>query len=341
MSKKKSVKRGKSSKKTTKRAKILESEHAGFWKRTLAFTVDLLIIIVFLLIISTIGKNYFITMGENLWYLALLFGGIYFMLGDSFLGKGQTIGKKLFNIRLVKKDGKFLSTRNAFGRYLVISIIIFQTGFSKTFSTDIISYMIADTFFQLVSIFLLISNVSLLIFNRDKRGFIDYISNSLVVKSKKSEDVKVPKLDTFLEGFHHHHIAFTVTSFIVTFCVVGLLVISLHTMYYVESNNLDDLFENMEKDLDLENLGMQRYELIVNKDVKKSLFISSYLTPEEFLDIAHKEEKALEILSYIANSDAILNDFDSVTIQYRTGYDMVLVSNKVQEHTTYNLNKRE
>src|SRR6185503_18226266 len=110
---------------TTTRA-AATTEKAGWWTRALAILIDLLGI----LILSSIASSIIwgdATAGSP---LNLLICAAYCTYFWSERGKGQTLGSRSLNIRVVKTDGTYLDPVGAFLRFigLVFAMLIFFVG---------------------------------------------------------------------------------------------------------------------------------------------------------------------------------------------------------------------
>ena len=92
------------------------AEKVGFWSRFLAFLIDA----IGLGVIGNILSRGDVGGGTG---LQTLLGVIYFCYFWSSYGKGQTLGMRALNVRVVKTDGSYLDVVGAFLRYvgLVIS----------------------------------------------------------------------------------------------------------------------------------------------------------------------------------------------------------------------------
>ena len=105
----------------------------GFWERALAYVVDGFVLLVPTVIVNLIVNNQSTGLGVNLLVSLGYFG--YFW---SSAGGGQTIGMRLFGLRVVRDDGTPLSIVGAIVRWfgLVISILalgigVFWVAFTK------------------------------------------------------------------------------------------------------------------------------------------------------------------------------------------------------------------
>ena len=114
---------------TTTMSAVSTSEKAGWGTRALAILIDLIgIEIVAGAISSILGGGPASSQHQG---LSLLFQAIYFTYFWSAAAKGQTIGSKALNIRVVKTDGSFLDYTGAFLRFIgfVISAVALLLGF--------------------------------------------------------------------------------------------------------------------------------------------------------------------------------------------------------------------
>lgn len=102
------------------------TERAGWWTRVLAILIDLLGV----LIVSSVASSILwgdATAGSP---LNLLLCAAYCTYFWSASGKGQTLGSRSLNIRVVKTDGTYLDPVGAFLRFigLVFGTLIFFVG---------------------------------------------------------------------------------------------------------------------------------------------------------------------------------------------------------------------
>lgn len=104
------------------------AEKAGWWTRALAIIIDSIGIgIIAAAIASILGGDATGTQSQG---LSTLFQAVYFTYFWSAAGKGQTLGSRALNIRVVKTDGSYLDYVGAFLRFIgfFISCIVFLIG---------------------------------------------------------------------------------------------------------------------------------------------------------------------------------------------------------------------
>src|SRR5690348_3290077 len=113
---------------TTTMPMAATTEKAGWWTRFLAILIDFIALgIVTSILTSILYQGADPTSNSG---LSTLLGVIYYVYFWSSYGKGQTLGSRALNIRVVKTDGSYLDLVGAFLRYvgLVISCIAIFIG---------------------------------------------------------------------------------------------------------------------------------------------------------------------------------------------------------------------
>ncbi len=133
---------------------------AGFWMRFWAFLADLLIIFsingILLSPLKMINEGLEIYI--SIWTVSGILGAIVFYLYFLILTKklGQTMGKMIFGLKVIRADRKPLQWTD----------LIFR---------EVITRFIYKTFFFLNLLYLIVA------FNKEKKGFHDMVGNTRVV----------------------------------------------------------------------------------------------------------------------------------------------------------------
>ena len=107
---------------------IATAEKASWGTRALAILIDAIGIgIIAAAVSSILGAD---TQSRQYQGLSILLQAAYFTYFWSAAGKGQTLGSRALNIRVVKTDGSYLDYGGAFLRYIgfVISCVAFFLG---------------------------------------------------------------------------------------------------------------------------------------------------------------------------------------------------------------------
>jgi uncharacterized RDD family membrane protein YckC len=157
---------------------------AGFWRRLLAFLIDVTLIGFVGLILGTIFFDTFASMGGWGRLVGYSIGLLYFGIANSSVGDGQTIGKKLLKLRVVSSNGELLSMGRSFLRYSILTIPYFLNGLILPTPDSISAQILLNLFLGLVVIGLGLSTVYLFIFNRKTRQSVhDLVTNTFVTSS--------------------------------------------------------------------------------------------------------------------------------------------------------------
>ena len=107
---------------------IATTEKAGWGTRALAIIIDAIGIgILAGAVSSVLGGD---VSSRQYQGISTLFQAVYFTYFWSAAGKGQTLGSRALNIRVVKTDGSYLDYPGAFLRFigLIISVVVFFLG---------------------------------------------------------------------------------------------------------------------------------------------------------------------------------------------------------------------
>lgn len=160
---------------------------SGVGKRFLAFIIDLAILNL------TFGLVYLILMFINYTYIDFIIVFIiifllYFTIGDSILCNGQTVGKKLLKLQVVKLDGSNIGIGIALGRAFYVSVLYFHFYYYASLTNYLHDYLpklaiiLITTF---VIAFVLFSTTVFCAFNHYRQAIQDVLFKSLVVVKGK------------------------------------------------------------------------------------------------------------------------------------------------------------
>ena len=108
-------------------AAVATDNKAGFWVRFVAYVVDVIVLVVIEVIVAAVlfGGDFASAQLVN-----ILISLAYLLYFWSSYGGGQTVGMRLFNLKVVKTDGSELTLVNALVRYvgLIIAAIPLLIG---------------------------------------------------------------------------------------------------------------------------------------------------------------------------------------------------------------------
>lgn len=164
---------------STGEAPVAVSYTAGFWRRSAAFIVDVLLLGIVGVLVGWALFDVFARMGGYGRLLGFAVALSYFGVMNSALCGGQTLGKRLLGVRVVGKDGALLTLPQSLLRYSVLGIPFFLNGapFNSEVMLSPLSYVLSLLVMGgIVSIFYLY------LFNRKgRRSLHDLAVGSTVV----------------------------------------------------------------------------------------------------------------------------------------------------------------
>ena len=147
-------------------------------------------------------ENYFYQMSDINYQLSKVTGTsslitmtvvILYFIVFQFYNKGQTIGKKIMNIGIVKYDRTTLTINDLIFRSLIInSILINMLNFALMLFVNKNFYGYTTIFLESIQYIILLTIFFMVIFRKDGRGLHDIIANTIVVKKDilKEEECK-------------------------------------------------------------------------------------------------------------------------------------------------------
>ena len=94
----------------------------GFWRRVGALFIDALILGILGFILGFAFENVWVQMGVWGRFIGFGIALIYFGVMNSKLFDGQTIGKKLFKLRVVNAENETISFGRSVLRYIILAI---------------------------------------------------------------------------------------------------------------------------------------------------------------------------------------------------------------------------
>lgn len=127
-------------------------------------------------IIHSLDKELFL---NNLFNLVLMIG--YFAILP-FYYNGQTLGKKIMKIKVVKDDGE-LTMNDLIIRNIVINGFLFSLiGFAIIFLVNDLTYFIIISILCFIEILLVIISIFMILYRHDKKGLHDLWCKTSVIE---------------------------------------------------------------------------------------------------------------------------------------------------------------
>jgi uncharacterized RDD family membrane protein YckC len=158
----------------------------GFWRRIGALFIDTLILGVFGYVVGLFLEDTFVQLGGWGRIIGFAVSITYFGIMNSSLSNGQTIGKKILNIRVVDSSNSTINLPKSFLRYSFLAVPFSLNGAQIT-NEALLSYLMYPLSFIIFGGLLSISY--LYIFNRVTRQSLhDLVIGTYVVNAEVSSE---------------------------------------------------------------------------------------------------------------------------------------------------------
>lgn len=157
---------------------ISERPMACFWRRIIAFILDYVILFIIGNFLGLLFERQFAALGAFGSAVGFIITTVYFGFLDSYLGKGQSLGKRVFKIQVINGDGHYLPLGKSFGRAAILAIPL--TLLPTNMPSMSLSFR---AIFSLIQPIMLVSLLYFYIFNRITRQSLhDLLTNSFVLR---------------------------------------------------------------------------------------------------------------------------------------------------------------
>ncbi|HEY4187193.1 MAG TPA: RDD family protein [Polyangia bacterium] len=157
---------------------------AGFWIRLVSDLLDAAILGVIGFVVARIFRGALLSLGER----AVIFGApitlAYTGLLQSSIGRGQTLGKRLFRLRVLRLDGQYLSLDRSLTRWAVMGIMSYGGAVAIALGS-VLPFVKVQTMTAALGgtqLALVLGCVLLVPFHPLKRGLHDLLTGSIVIR---------------------------------------------------------------------------------------------------------------------------------------------------------------
>lgn len=174
-------------------------------KRAVAISFDFLIIALAASLLSFVFGDVYSRMGIWGSLIGTIFSILYFGILNSSIGQGQTIGKRMLNLRVTQYNGTYLSFHQAAARFSIHWLFFINL--------HLITRIPGGYFIIAASIGLFLATLMIMLFNKEITGLHDMICDTIVVNSKEQEQTASKPITTFNLGEK------MITTFMVVLCV--------------------------------------------------------------------------------------------------------------------------
>lgn len=277
---------------------------AGFWRRTFAFIIDVVLVSLFCgLIVSIFSRllhqHPVISTLVGYWCVILYFG-----LLNSHLNLGKTFAKQLLKIKVLDLEGKNLSVPLSISRAAILFAPLCLISLSDYIENFTLSWGI-----KLLFICLQILIIYFYLFNsRNRRSIHDFISNSIVINVQQNyTNIKIPSI-------WRKHKAFA--SILAIACMVFVINLALSQ----EKN--EEIIQTRLKDMQPEIIHIQETSESIN-DRKLSYFDVRIKSPDK-LNNPFFAQQFIENLKKV--TPALMDGNSEILLVLRTDLQFGLIS---------------
>ena len=291
---------------------------SGFWPRVGAFLVDIVILGLFGNILGILFNDFFVLIGVWGVLLGFTIAAAYFSLMNSNISEGRTLGKEIFKIQVVKKDGSYLTPLQSFFRYSIISVPYFLNN-SRIFEFK--SFSALNHLLILIVFGFGLSIFYLAVFNKKTRQSLhDIIIGTYVVKKNMNQQVETEPV------WFVHYIAIAVIS-------LCSLLAPLFMDNLVNSDNLIGYDQSRFRIVEIEEVVHAGITNGISTFISgKTNRTTKYITVEASLNIKKikNDDIAIKIAKIVLEQlpDAHNKDVIKVVLEY--GYDIGIASSRIK-----------
>lgn len=195
----------------------------GFWRRFFADFLDALILGIPGFGIGYAFRYTFSAMGTHAIWFGLACGFLYYGVQHTYLAGGQTPGKRLLGIQVLRRDGEYLSFSKSFLRYLVISFVFYNGIFGGLLNyLPLKAMMAAGSIYFIIVIWAFFACFLMIPFHPLKRGLHDIAADSIVVYKGTYDDAIVNQLDDSVKAKRAMLILTVVSVIFAGACIIWL-----------------------------------------------------------------------------------------------------------------------
>lgn len=164
---------------------------ASFWRRIAAFLVDITILGTSGFCLGFMFQDFFVQIGNWGNLIGFSIALLYYSILNSSLGHGQTLGKKLFKIKVVDSNNNTITVIRSCSRYLVLYIPVYLNGVQPSGN---ITPMLLEYLYPLIIFGGLFSTYYLYLFNRTTRQSLHDLAVGTYVVNINNEQQDVGKV---------------------------------------------------------------------------------------------------------------------------------------------------
>ena len=307
--------------------------------RILAIIVDTIVLMAVGMILDIFFSDLFFKLSYKSYYIGFIIFVLYYSICESYIGKGQTLGKKATKIKLVDMNGKYLYYQRALSRVLIYiiptSILWFLYPFmSKTL--DIYTYIGNTNPINVFTIFTFLSgsfylmNFLLFFLNKTTRQLVhDYFTGSVLVDQSYEGEINKRSRYDLKKYFIPAYVSIFLILFSINYSITTFVVEKFQDenffSFKTSSNEINILKDELKKIKDVKNVIIHDFgnfpgQKTDNKGKFLQLIITFEIFPEDKNQIDEKVSNILRL--YYKDFDKL----EKVQRVYNASYNLMIYS---------------
>lgn len=308
----------------------------GFWLRLLSDIIDTTILGIFGMLLILPFKTILYRIGENGLWIGLIITFLYTGILQSYIGKGQSLAKKMIGIQVLTLDGNFLSLQRSFSRYIVIALIFYNSWIwlAITSMFPFLNNNITAAIYSYAIITILLGVIFLIALHPQKRGLHDLIAGSIVTRKGIFNKSKLDELYSALKIKR----AYIIVGVVSTTLMIGLILMTtLKINSFDHIRELTKLQNEIQHSTDFTNVRVA-YNTFTSKTKKMaSINVSAFIKKSLFDDKQLRKDESQKIINILKNDYSKLHECNNINIQIRTGFNIGITSSYIRTNTPYNI----
>ena len=288
----------------------------GFWLRLVSDSLDAIILGLLGLALAIPLKEQFMKLGPHGIWIGLCIVFLYTGILQSAIGQGQSLGKRLLKIQVLRTTGEFLSLPLSFLRYSVLALIFYNSWIytALPFLNGYPTFLILYSGFILA---LMVGCVFLVAFHPAKRGIHDLIAGTVVVRKGMFDKEKINKLINNKERVK--------TAYRIATGVLLILMVGFGVLTYWNSDSMARM--SMIRDQIVSQTGFQdigvsyHWKSSAGKETT-SILISAFVVLDEPHKLEDLKRVILPAVSSVAETYPDLKGVDKIILQEIKGFNI-------------------
>lgn len=288
----------------------------GFWRRFFADFLDALFLGIPGYGIGYLFRYTFSAMGLHAIWFGLVCGFLYYGLQHTRLAGGQTLGKRLLGIQVLRRDGEYLDFGKSFLRYLVVSFVFYNGIYGGLLNhLPPTAKMVAGSVYFLIIIWAFFACFLMIPLHPLKRGLHDIAAGSVVVYKGKFDNEALDRLEDSAKT-KRAVIFLTVGSVILAGgCIIGLMKFTSGRSNDMAKMTAIQRF--LETDYDVTQVRANRFN-----GKAQSLAVVIYVPLAVFENKTEKERIRQEVFNKVNARFNDLDQFGDLRVVIASGFDI-------------------